>query len=81
MKSNFIDKNEMLCDQMIKIQAKSFYQSSYPNKILPTFSSGWCYVFKQFWNLSTVRCSISRKATTVYTDSQLNKFLLLSPFL
>src|SRR5271156_1253613 len=66
----------MLCDQMIKIQASSFHKSSYPNKIVPKFSSGWCYVFKNRWNLSTVRCSISRKATTVYTDTQLNDFLL-----
>jgi hypothetical protein len=76
IKSNFIDKNEMLCDEMIKIQAKEYYEATYDSINTPKFSDGWCNTFKNNWSLSTVRCSISRKATTTYTEEQLNDFLL-----
>ena len=47
----------------------------YPNSV--SAAKGWLViVFKNNWNLSTVKCSISRKATQVYTDDQLDDFLM-----
>ena len=31
-------------------------------------SNGWCNMFKKRWNLSTVKISISKVATTTYTE-------------
>ena len=73
-KNNFIDKNELLCDEIIKIKAISESKILYPTKKFVA-SSGWCYSFKNRWNLSTVSCSISRKATKEYTVEELNSFL------
>jgi len=73
LKVNFIDKNEMLCDQMIKIYASNFFKSLQNKKIFNA-SSGWCSYFKNRFYLSTVKCSIFKKSTTIYTDKQLNEF-------
>lgn len=76
LKNNFIDKNEMLCDEMIKLYAIDTFKSLNNNKIFNA-SSGWCSNYKNKYNLSTVRCSTSKKATTTYTDLELNNFLKL----
>ena len=74
LKNNFIDKNEMLCDEMIKLYAINTFKSLNNNKNFNA-SSGWCSNYKNKYNLSTVRCSTSKKATTTYTDLELNDFL------
>ena len=69
-KDNFINKNELLCDEIIKIKAVEQSKLLYPTKnFLGSF--GWCYAYKIRWNLKTVSCSISRKATTTYTIEEL----------
>ena len=73
-KDNFINKNELLCDEIIKIKAVEESKILYPTKLF-LGSSGWCYTFKIKWNLTTVSCSVSRKATTTYTIEELNIFL------
>ena len=73
-KDNFINKNELLCDEIIKIKAVEQSKLLYPTKNF-LGSSGWCYTYKIRWNLTTVSCSISRKATTTHTIEELNLFL------
>ena len=76
LKENFINKNEMLCDQMIKIHAVNVFKKLNNNKVFNA-SSGWCTTYKKRWHLSTVRCSTFKKATTVYSKKELNDFLIL----
>lgn len=73
LKNNFIDKNEMLCNQMIKIYACDVFKKLNNNKIFNA-SSGWCSNLKNRFYLSTVKCSIFKKSTTIYTEKQLNEF-------
>ena len=49
-KNNFIDKNELLCDEIIKIKAILESKLLYPTKKFVA-SSGWCCSFKNRWNL------------------------------
>ena len=60
--------------EIIKIKAVEQSKLLYPTKNF-LGSSGWCYTYKIRWNLTTVSCSISRKATTTYTIEELNLFL------
>ena len=74
---NFINKNEMLCDEIIKLYAVDVFKSINANNInkkIFNASSGWCYDFKNKFNLSTVKCSIFKKSTTVYSNIELNLF-------
>ncbi len=73
IKESFIDKNEMLCNELIKIHAKDKFKLLQNNKIFKA-SSGWCSNFKNRFNLSTVKCSIYRKSTTIYTQIELDEF-------
>jgi len=72
LKNNFIDKNEMLCDELIKLHALNTFKLLNNNKIFNA-SSGWCNVFKNKFKMSTVRCSIFRKTTHPYTAKELNE--------
>jgi len=74
LKNNFMDKNKMLCNEIIKLHALDKCKLLYPNKKF-TASDGWCDIFKLKWNLSTVKCSISKIATTTYTNDEINIFL------
>ena len=74
LKNNFIDENQMLCNDIIKFHAQDEYQKIYKNNNFHA-SDGWCNMFKQRWNLSTVKCSISKIATKIYTDAEINDFL------
>ena len=74
LKENFIDKNKPLCNEIIKLHAIEEHKKNYINDKFDA-SIGWCDLFKQKWNLNTVKCSISRKATTVYSEDELNNFL------
>lgn len=74
LKNNFIDKNEMLCNQMIKLHAIEKHKSLNDNKKNFKASSGWCSDFKNKFYLSTVKCSIFKKSTTNYSDVELNVF-------
>ena len=74
LKSNFIDRNRMLCDEIIKLYAIHKYKQLYKNENFKA-SNGWCYVFKKRWNLSTVRCSISKNAKKIYTEDEIDLFL------
>ena len=76
LKNNFIDKNEMLCDELIKLHALNTFKLLNNNKIFNA-SSGWCNTFKNKFKMSTVRCSIFRKATHPYTAKELNDFIKL----
>ena len=76
LKNNFIDKNEMLCNELIKLHSIEIFKTLNNNKIFKA-STGWCTGFKNKFKLSTVRCSISRKATTLYNKLELNSFLKL----
>lgn len=74
LKENFMDKNRPLCNEIIKLHAIEEYKKNHINDNFDA-SIGWCDLFKQKWNLNTVKCSISRKATTVYSEDELNNFL------
>ena len=43
-------------------------------------SKGWFFEFKKRWNLSTVRCTLSRVATKIYSEENINLFLHLWRF-
>ena len=74
LKINFIDKNKVLCNDIIKIHALEKFKNLYPNDKFNA-SNGWCDMFKQRWNLSTVKISISKLASTTYTEKEINIFL------
>ncbi len=74
LKNNFIDKNKMLCNEIITLYAVDLFKFLYPNKIF-NGSDGWVNMFKKRWNLSTVKCTISKIATKVYTNDEINLFL------
>jgi hypothetical protein len=74
LKENFIDKNKVLCNDIIKIHAQEKFKKLYPEEIFKA-SNGWCNIFKKRWNLSTVKITISKIATKVYTDDEINLFL------
>ena len=74
LKINFIDKNKVLCNDIIKIHALEKYKNLYQDDKFNT-SDGWCDMFKQRWNLSTVKISISKLASTTYTEKEINIFL------
>ncbi len=59
LKDNFMDKNKMLCNEIIKLHALDKCKLLYPDKKF-TASDGWCDIFKLKWKLSTVKCSISK---------------------
>ncbi len=67
LKNNFIDKNEMLCNELIKLHSIEIFKTLNNNKNFKA-STGWCTGFKNKFNLSTVKCSISKKATTLYNE-------------
>ena len=74
LRENFINKNKMLCDDIIKLYALDKCKKLYPNKKFNA-SNGWCDIFKQKWNLSTVKCSISKISSIIYTNEEINIFL------
>ncbi len=74
LRENFIDKNKILCNDIIKIHANEKFKKLYPEEIFDA-SNGWCNMFKKMWNLSTVKISISKIATKTYTDDEINLFL------
>jgi len=74
LKNNFIDKNKILCNDIIKIHAKDKFKKLYPYDQFNA-SDGWCTMFKKRWKLSTVKISISKIATKTYTDDEINLFL------
>ena len=63
----------MLCNQMIKLYAFYVFKLLNVNKTF-NISSRWCTNFKNKFYLSTVRCSIFKKSTTIYTETELNDF-------
>jgi hypothetical protein len=83
LKDNFIDKNKVLCDDIIKIHAEEKFKKIQEQRNLenlPTVkkfnaSDGWCDMFKKRWNLSTVKISISKVASITYTEDEINVFL------
>jgi hypothetical protein len=74
LKSNFIDKNKMLCNEIIKLYVLELFKKIYPNLIFNA-SNGWINMFKKRWNLSTVKCTISKIATKKYSNDEINLFL------
>ena len=74
IKDNFIDKNKVLCNDIIKLHAFDKFKELYPNKEFKA-SIGWCNDFKKRWNLSTVKISISKIASTTYTEEEIKIFL------
>lgn len=74
VKNNFIDKHRVVCNDIIKIHAIDKFKILYPNEIFNA-SDGWCTEFKKRWNLSTVKTSISKISTTIYTEQEIDIFL------
>ena len=74
VKNNFIDKHRVVCNDIIKIHAIDKFKNLYPNEIFNA-SDGWCTEFKKRWNLSTVKTSISKISTTIYTEQEIDIFL------
>ena len=67
-------ENRMLCNKIIKLHAIDKCKKLYPDKKFNA-SNEWYNIFKQKWKLSIVKCSISRIATTIYTNDEINIFL------
>ena len=74
IKNNFIEKNRVICNDIIKIYAKEKFKELHPDEQFNA-SDGWCNMFKKRWNLSTVKTSISKIASIVYTEDEINIFL------
>lgn len=74
LKTNFIDKNKFLCNEIIKIHAINKFKELHKNQNFNA-SNGWCSMFKKRWNLSTVRIKTSKIATKIYTKDEINLFL------
>lgn len=74
LKENFIDKHRVLCNDIIKIHAQEKFKELHPNEKFNA-SDGWCDMFKKRMNLSTVKISISKIATTTYTEDEIKVFL------
>ena len=74
LKENFIDKNKVLCNDIIKIHANNKFTELYPNGKFNS-SNEWCNMFKKRWNLSAVKISISKIASTTYTEDEIKVFL------
>lgn len=74
MKQNFIDKNKVLCNDIIKFYAIDKFEKLYPDKKFNA-SNGWCNMFKKRWNLSTVKITISKIASRTYTIDEVNFFI------
>ncbi len=68
------EKEIFLCDDIIKIYANNkFKEINFDTNF--SASNVWCYMFKKRWNLSTVKISISKIATTIYTEDEIKIFL------
>ena len=63
-----------MCNDIIKIHANDKFKKLYPDKKFNA-SNGWCNMFKKRWNLSTVKISISKVASTIYTEDEIKVFL------
>ena len=74
LKQNFIDKNKVLCNDIIKFHAIDKFEKLYPDKKFNA-SNGWCNMFKKRWNLSTVKITISKIASRTYTIDEVNFFI------
>ena len=74
IKDNFIDKNKVLCNDIIKFHSQDKFKNLYPNKQFKA-SDGWCNDFKKRWDLSTVKISISKVATKIHTEDEIIIFL------
>jgi len=74
LKENFIDKNKVLCNEIIKIHSQEKFKELYPDATFKA-SNGWCNMFKKRWNLSTVKISISKVTSVTYTEEEINVFL------
>ena len=49
LKENFIDKNKILCNDIIKIHANDKFKKLYPEENF-TASNGWCICLKRDGN-------------------------------
>lgn len=74
LKENFIDKNKVLCNDIIKLHSQEKFKLIHPNESFEA-SNGWCNMFKKRWNLSTVKISISKITPKIYTEEEINIFL------
>ena len=74
IKDNFIDKHRVVCNDIIKIYAKQKFEELHSDKNFNA-SDGWCNMFKKRWNLSTVKTSISKITSVIYTQEEINSFL------
>ena len=76
IKDVFIDANLPLCNSIIKSLAIQKWNYIHPNNADEfNASNGWCNVFKQRWNLTTVKLKISRIASRIYTEKEILEFL------
>lgn len=76
IKSNFIDKNTPLTNNIIKKIALERFKHTKSNKNKNfNNSDGWCNTFKKKWNLSTQKVRCSKKATNIPTDDDIKIFL------
>ena len=74
IKTNFIDKNTPLTNNIIKEIALDKFKTK-KTKLTFNASNGWCNMFKKRWNLSTQKVKFSKKATNKPSDIEKQLFL------
>jgi hypothetical protein len=74
LKNKFIEKQLAFCNEDIKVVAIEKYKNLRNNNKF-TASNGWCNGFKKRWNLITVKAKISKTATKIHSNDDLNLFI------
>jgi hypothetical protein len=76
IKTNFIDKNTPLTNNIIKeIALEKFKRKETNLNIEFNKSNGWCSTFKKKWNLSTQKIKCSKKATNIPSENDIKIYL------
>ena len=70
--NDYINKNEYLDDDCIKILAEKKWKNSHPNNENFTVSKGWIYYYKLRWKLSSLTAKYTR--TTEVDQKEVSKF-------
>ena len=74
IKSNYIDKNRPLTNDIIKEIALNKLNHK-NNNSETNLSNGWCTDFKKKWNLSTQKIRCSKIASNIPDNEEINIFL------
>jgi len=74
IKKTYIDNYLPLCNEDIKIMALNKFKLKNKQSNFSA-SDGWCNNFKKRWRLTSVTPKISRKASHICTNKEINNFI------